>query len=139
MIISRRAEPALQRVVFLECRLDWVQGAAFRSEALDGRDGRAIGHYRKHRAGFDSLPVDVDSACTALGRVAADMSASQVKIVAYEIYQKLPRFDGDGAPDTVDYDRHWVKLFVGFEHANLLSRNRASSALQMSNAKTLDG
>jgi hypothetical protein len=70
---SWRAEPALQRVVLVECRLNWVQRTAGGSQAFDGRDGRSIGHHRQYGAGFDSLSIDVDGAGAALGRIAADM------------------------------------------------------------------
>jgi hypothetical protein len=51
------------------------------------------------------------------------MGSRQVEIVTNEVHQKLPRFDGDGPADTIDRDRHRMKLFIGIEHSNLHSED----------------
>src|SRR5437899_612719 len=51
-----RAEPALEAVVVLEGPLERPE-ALLRSDALDGREARAIGLRREHDAGPDRVPI----------------------------------------------------------------------------------
>ena len=91
-----RAEAALQPVVPVESLLHRVERALFaagRGQALDGGDGGAVGGDRKHRAALDGHAVDMDDAGAALRRVAADMRAGEVEILAQQVGQKQGRID----------------------------------------------
>src|ERR1041384_6097841 len=68
--LTRRAEPALERVVLDERGLHRMQLVAAR-EPLDRRDLRALGGDRQRQAGIDRLAVAQHGARTALAMIAA--------------------------------------------------------------------
>jgi hypothetical protein len=61
-----------------------MQRAVF-GETFDGGDARAVGLCREDVAGFDRATVEVDGACAALGRIAADVRAGESKLIAKEL------------------------------------------------------
>src|SRR5207248_2987853 len=68
---ARRAEAALQAVLFVEAGLDRRQGRALR-EALDSHDVAALHLDREQRARLDGFAIEERRARAAAGRVAAD-------------------------------------------------------------------
>jgi hypothetical protein len=115
---SRRAEAALQCVVFLKGRLNRMQPIRWR-EALNRCDRRPVGHNSKNRAGFDGQAIDIDSAGAALRGIAANMGPGQTKIVAQQMNQQFARFDRNAAAVSVDVDCHFVSLSASFGHGFL--------------------
>src|SRR5260370_30481120 len=111
----RCAETALQSVMFMESRLDRMQGATTRCEAFDGRDRGSICHDRENRAGFDGLAVDIDGAGAALRRVATDMGSGEAEIVPQQMDQKFSRLDRSGLTDTLDLDGPHVMILFGID------------------------
>src|SRR5580704_74993 len=67
---ARRAEPALQAMLFLEPLLQRMQ-LAILHQAFHGEQFAAIGLHGKHGARFDCLAVEKDGARAAMGGVAA--------------------------------------------------------------------
>src|ERR671925_612842 len=78
---ARRAEAALERVVLPEGLLERMELAALR-EALDRRDLAAVGLDGEHGARLHRVPVEVDRAGAAEGRVAADLRPGKPEVVA---------------------------------------------------------
>src|SRR5262249_2072406 len=72
----RRAETALQSVLFPEALLDRMQVAVFR-EPFDGRDLGAVGLDGKDGTRLHRLTVHQNRASAALARVAADVRARE--------------------------------------------------------------
>ena len=97
----RRAVAALQPVVLHERLLHRVQ-LAVGGEALDREDVGAVGLDGEHRAALHRLAVDVDGARAARRRVAADVRAGQLELLAQELHEQRPRLDVAGAGGTVD-------------------------------------
>src|SRR5258708_12624343 len=96
--------------MFMESRLDRMQGATTRCEAFDGRDRGSICHDRENRAGFDGLAVDIDGAGAALRRVATDMGSGEAEIVPQQMDQKFSRLAPRGPTDTLYPDVHHIIL-----------------------------
>ena len=95
-----RPEPFLER----------VERAVRGLHPLDRRDARAVGLDREHRAALDRLAVDRDGAGAALARVAADVGAGQLEVLAQELDEHpsrldvpLPRLAIDGERDVLDH------------------------------------
>jgi DNA-binding HxlR family transcriptional regulator len=115
---SRRAEAALQCVMFLKGRLNRMQPIRWR-EALNRRDRRPVGHNRKNRAGFDGQAIDINSAGAALRGVATDVGPGQTEIVAQEMNQEFAWLNRNAAAVSVDVDCHFVSFSVSFGHGFL--------------------
>src|SRR5262245_8738985 len=82
-----RAEAALESVMLPERLLQRMQ-LAVRREALDRRDLAAVGLDREHGARLDRVPVQLDRAGAADGRVAADLRTGEAEAVAKEVDQQ---------------------------------------------------
>ena len=89
---ARRAVAALQAVLFPEALLQRVQ-LAVRRQPFDGRDRRAVGLHREHRAGLRAAAVDEHRAGAALARVAADVRAGEAEMLAQEVHEQQARLD----------------------------------------------
>jgi hypothetical protein len=61
-----------------------MQRAVF-GESFDGGDLCAFGLHCEDVAGFDRASVQMDSACAALGRIAADVRAGEPELIAKEL------------------------------------------------------
>ena len=99
----RRAVAALERVVRAERLLERGQLAAA-GQTLDRLDARAVGLDGEHHAALDEHAVDDHRAGAAVARVAADVAAGEVEVVADEVDQQLPRLDLALVDDAVDGD-----------------------------------
>jgi hypothetical protein len=62
-------------------------------EAFDRRHMRAVAGRGERRARLDRLAIDMDHARPALRRVAADMGACEVEVVAQELDKQRARID----------------------------------------------
>src|SRR5258708_28488367 len=102
--------------MFMESRLDRMQGATTRCEAFDGRDRGSIRHDCENRAGFHGLAVDIDGAGAALRRVASDMGSGEAEIVPQQMDQKFSRLDRGCLTDTFYLTGHAVRLLFGIYH-----------------------
>src|SRR2546427_219216 len=89
---ARRAEAALEPVLLPEALLDRMQLAVLR-EALDRRDGGAVGLDREHRARLHRLAVHEDHARAALARVAADVGSGEPDDLPDVVHQQKARLD----------------------------------------------
>src|SRR3954471_9338829 len=99
-----RAVAALQRVVLLERALHRVQ-LAVRRETLDRRDLVAVRLDGEQRARLHRLAVEMDGASTAGRRVAADVRAGEVQLLAQRVDEELPGLDLELSANAVDGDR----------------------------------
>ena len=98
---ARRAEPALQRVVFREKLLQRMHLAALR-QAFDRADLGTVGLDGEHQAGAHGLAVDHHRTGAAHAVLAADMGAGQAQTVAQEIGQQGAGFCAAGVGAAVD-------------------------------------
>src|ERR1700751_2717487 len=73
---TRRAEPALKRMVLDECALHRMQIVAV-GKTFDGADALALGLDREHQAGSDRVVVEDHGACAAYAMLATDMRSFQ--------------------------------------------------------------
>src|SRR5438093_815588 len=111
----RRAEPALQPVLFPEAFLQRMQATVGR-EALDRGDRRAVGLDRKDGAGLRAPAVDENGAGAALTGVAPDVRPRQTQVFAEEVNKEHARVDVSLANLAVDGDRdlgHGLVFLVG--------------------------
>ena len=60
-------------------------------QALDRRDGGAVGLHREHRAALHRDTVEVHRAGTAAAGVAADVRAGEIEVVAQQVDEQSPR------------------------------------------------
>src|SRR5437763_4408040 len=97
----RGAEAALERVVLPEGLLERMELAALR-ETLDRRHLVAVGLDGEQGARLHRVPVEVDRAGAAEGRVAADLRPGEPEVVAEEVDEQRPRLDLRLVPDAVD-------------------------------------
>src|SRR5215208_4581528 len=88
---ARRAVATLQTVRLVESLLHRMPHTVLRN-ASDGGDLVPVSLHRKDRARLDRLPVDVDRAGPATGRVAPRMHAPDPKVLPEMIEQEQPRF-----------------------------------------------
>src|SRR5207248_1303559 len=102
---ARRAEAALQAVLFVEAGLDRRQGRALR-EALDSHDVAALHLDREQRARLDGFAIEEHRARAAAGRVATDMRARLAKVRPEEVDQQHPWLDVAAARDPVYVHRN---------------------------------
>ena len=89
---ARRAETALQGVMFAEHLLHRVQRAIGGGQAFNGGDFGAIGLHGQHGAGFHRIAVNMHHAGAALAGVATHMGAGQAELVTQQFHQKRARF-----------------------------------------------
>ena len=106
------AEPALEAVLLPESLLEWVKASVRSLETLDRRHARPVGLDREHRAALDRLAIDGHRARAALARVAADMCAGQLEVLAQELDEHssgldipLSRLSVDDERDVLDHVR----------------------------------
>ena len=97
----RRAVPALEGVVLVECLLHRVKRAVL-GKPLDRRDLAPVGLDSEGGARLDRLAVEQNSARAARGRVAADGRPRQPETLAQDVDEELPRLEGKLAPYPVD-------------------------------------
>src|SRR6056297_3671293 len=90
---TRRAEPALQPVMILECLLYGVHRAIGCAQPLDGRHLRALGLGGEDGTRFHSLAVHVHHARPALAGVTAHMRAREAEAVSDEIHKQRATLD----------------------------------------------
>src|SRR5579859_8141215 len=102
----RRAEPALQRVTFVERLLKGMQRRGAGSHSLDGRDPVAIRLDREHQARPDRLPVQLDRARPAHSVLAAEVRAREPGVVADEVRQQQASLNLAQHDATVDLHRN---------------------------------
>src|SRR5438445_197454 len=102
---ARRAEAALQAVLFVEAGLDRRQDRALR-EALDSHDVAALHLDREQRARLDGFAIEEHCARAAAGRVATDMRAGLAKVRPEEVDQQHPWLDVAAARDPVYVHRN---------------------------------
>jgi hypothetical protein len=95
---ARRAEAALQAVIFAESLLHRVEWPVRGRQSLDRQHVGALELQREDGARFDRFAVDMHDTCAALRRVAADMRASEPQMFAQQLYEQRARIDigGDG-------------------------------------------
>src|SRR5919109_78452 len=101
---ARRAEPALKRVALPERLLEWMQFAVVR-QALDRGYVAAVGLDREHGARLHRVSIEMDRAGAAHRRVAADLRAREVELVADEVDEQRPRLDLRLVANAVDRER----------------------------------
>src|SRR5215208_3087415 len=87
---ARRAVAALQAVRLVEGLLHRMPHAVLRN-APDGGDLVPVSLHRQYRARLDRLPVDVDRAGPATGRVASRMHAPYPEVLSEMVKQEQPR------------------------------------------------
>ena len=102
---ARRAEAALQAVMFLEGRLHRMQVGAV-GQTFDRHDRRPGSLDGQHGAGLHRLAVDMDDAGAALRGVAADMGAGKAEIFAQEMNQKRSVLGSAADPPPVHRQRY---------------------------------
>ena len=124
---ARRAEAALQAVLFPERLLDRVQLAVGLGIALDRLDVGAVGLDGQDGARLDRDAVQQNRAGAALRRVAADVGAGQAKLFTDEIHQKLPRLDLAGVPRSVHGHRDGVHPRLGLRLGHRKSASHRGS------------
>src|SRR6516164_3954141 len=105
--------------MLVKSALHRIQRRSARRHAFDCRDRGAVSHHRQHRARFCRLSVDLHGARAALRRVAADMRASQAKILADQVHEELARLDLDRALRPVNLKCDEVTL-LGLTHVSSL-------------------
>src|ERR671910_630138 len=88
---ARRAVAALQTVRLVECLLHRMPHTILRN-APDSGDLVPVGLHRKDCTRLDRLPVEVDRAGPATGRVAPRMHAPDPKVLPEMMEQQQPRF-----------------------------------------------
>src|SRR5262245_16604673 len=101
---SRRAIAALERVRRPERLLERMQ-VAVGGETLDGLDRRAVGLDGEHHAALDRDAVVDHRARAAIARIAADVRAREVEVVAEEVHEEAPGLDLALVALAVDGDR----------------------------------
>jgi hypothetical protein len=77
------AEHGLQRML----------GIIWPAQAFDRIDRRSVRLNGQDRARLHGSAVEVDSARAALGRVAADMRASDAEVIAQKVHKQPPRLN----------------------------------------------
>ena len=82
------AKTALQAVALFESRLHRVHGAVFFGQPLDGGDLAAVSLRGQNIARLDGTPVHDDRAGAALGRITADVRASQQQPLSQHLHQQ---------------------------------------------------
>ena len=88
--LARRAEAALEAVIFDKGRLDRVE-LVVRCQTLDGGDRRTVMGQGKGKAGIDATAIDENGAGAALAAVAALFGAGQMEAFAQEIEKRDAR------------------------------------------------
>src|SRR5213593_2511624 len=78
---SRSAEPALQAGLLPERLLEGMEPTV-RGQSLDRRDSPAFRLHGEHRAALHRAAVDKDRAGAALARIAPDVRAREVELIA---------------------------------------------------------
>ena len=87
--LTRRAISALQRVAINECGLHWMK-RNFICEPFDGHHMASIDFRRKRKTRHDSLPVQMDRACTALTVITALFCSRKPDTLAQQIKKRCP-------------------------------------------------
>src|SRR5829696_1468231 len=88
---ARRAVATLETVRLVESLLHRMPHTVL-CDAPDGGDLMPVSLHRKNRTRLDRLPVDVDRAGPATGRVAPRMHAPDPKVLPEMVEQEQPRF-----------------------------------------------
>jgi hypothetical protein len=89
---ARRAEAALQPVMFAEHLLNDAEAAILVHQTFNGGHIRTIGLRHEYRAGFYRLAVDIDGAGAAMAGFTADMRAGDAQVFPKEMDQQRARF-----------------------------------------------
>src|ERR1051325_3096724 len=88
---ARRAEPALQAMLFPERLLQHAEGAVRCSEPLGGHELAAVGLHREHDAGAHRLAVEQHGACAAYAVLATEMRSGEPQLAAKEVGEMQAR------------------------------------------------
>src|SRR5215472_9636481 len=106
---ARRAEPALQAMIFPECFLERAQGVTL-GQPFHGLDHAAVHLDGEEQARADGGAVDDDGAGAAHAVLAPEMRARQIEVVAQEVRQRPPHLYRPfvGTPVDGDADRALV-------------------------------
>jgi hypothetical protein len=103
---ARRAEPALQGIVFDERLLHRMKLLALR-ESLDRRNLLVTCIERERHAARDDLAVEPDRACRAGAAIAADLGAGEAELVAQDLDESGCGIDVQSASPAVDRERQF--------------------------------
>src|SRR5262249_31584530 len=85
---ARRAEAALEAMVFMEGLLQGMQLVGRGRDALDGENIMAVRLHREHQAGTRRAIIEEDGACPANAVLAAEMGAGEAELVPDAISQR---------------------------------------------------
>ena len=110
---TRRAEAALQAVGLLKGGLQGVQGAIGLGQAFDRAELGAVGLHREKQASAHRLTIHQDGAGTTDTVLTAHMGAGEAEVVAQEVGQQQPRFDGSLVGLSVDLQRDLTRALSG--------------------------
>src|SRR5581483_10274495 len=99
---SRRAVTALQRAEFHERFLQGMQ-FVFVAQAFDSQNLAPVVVEGEKRAGAHRLAVEQHRAGAADLNIAAELRASQSKLLAHELQQRQPRLDLRAPLHSVDF------------------------------------
>src|SRR5438270_5386908 len=113
-----RAIAALQPVTLRKGFLNRMQLAAFR-KSFDSRDFSSLGHRRKQRARLHRAAIQDHRARATVGRIAAQMRAGQVQMLAKELHQQRPRLHFRFPSLSIHAGTHKNLLSVRHTHALL--------------------
>ena len=101
---ARRAEAAMQPMVFLEPFLEWMERTTLGSQPLDGSDAVPVGLNGQHGAALDALAVQQNSTGATTAGIASDVGAGHVEDLADHVYEEKPGFYFQLMLCTVDGD-----------------------------------
>jgi hypothetical protein len=99
---ARRAEAALQPVMFAERLLQRVQAAVGAGQPFDRNDVGAMRLCHEHGAGFHRLPVHVHGTGAAMTGVAADVRTGDPELFAQYMDKQHPRLGENFDLSSVD-------------------------------------
>ena len=102
-----RAVAALQAVLLPESFLQGMEPTVV-GQAFDRHDLGAVRLNREERARLGATPIDQHGAGAALARVAPDVRAGQIEVLAQEVDQKQSRLYVHRAHLAIDGDRDFV-------------------------------
>src|SRR3954471_16202431 len=102
---ARRAEPALQAVLFPERLLQRAESAVRCGEPLRRNHITGVGLHREHDAGAHRLAVEQHGACAAHAVLAAQMRSREPQLAAQEVGEVQARFHLARMPLAVHGER----------------------------------
>jgi len=106
--LPRRTVTALERILFDECALHWVQRAVAR-ESFDRRDRFAFVHHGEREARVDAASIGEHRAGAALSAIAAFLRAREAGVFAQRVEQRHARLELQRVVASVDVERHGAR------------------------------